>query len=974
MQKTTPSRTHHFAVCFLAASAILAASTALAANVIWRATPPTNAFSNASNWSGGTPAGNTIIFSGPSTITTVVNDINNLTVTGITIGSSAQTTTPYTINGPQPITLTPALDALEWASGNFTLGGQGTQTINAPLVFGTGNHIVQLPNLLSPTPPATLNLSGNVSRQAGSLTLVTRNTGIINTTGSGLTNTNGILGGWALVAEGTAPAAWATLNANNQIVPFTNYIPSNSAIDLSDPQFALGNISVNQLVNALNPGTIDVNSLSAGRNGATIKMSTNTNLRLGKIGGVYAYLGPLNIGTPGNIGTLTAGGAPDTSGELVFFGDTRLFAGADRIMVLATIADNGSGPVSVTAAGGVRLAGNNTYTGGTTITHGLIYAEHANAFGTGNVNILSGAQLRLADPGTFHNNFTIAGKGTSATNLRGVFQFQAEATIAGTVTLASTATMSGPGSISGKITGPGALSLDGSGVPWTQITLGNGPGSPMNDYRGDTTVYFGVITFAPGSHNVMPHGPGFGNLRLLDSIGSHLYLNGTTQTLNGFYGAWGNHVAGPTGSHLIVGDNNASSEFTGGIASDVKVTKIGNGTFTLSGQNTFTGPIVIEQGTLLIKRDDAIPNHGTVILGADTRSGTLDLGGFHPTVSSLSISGTGANNIIGNSSTVSLSTITFENGTSTYAGKIVHTLGAGNKGTGLTIRGGTLTLTGGESTYGGTTTMYAGTLLLNNTAGSATGFSSILINGGTLGGHGAMTQGVFAGFAAHTIAPSATLPTNSVGTLTLGRLTTKSFTTLAFNLNEPNSSNNDKLNVTNSNALTLNGGIIAINFPNTTAALGDYHIIQYNGAIQGAGLASLTLPPTVNNISYFLRTNHTPNHITLHVGILGDANDDGTVNFSDFIVLTQNFGQPGSWSNANFDNSSLTDFNDFITLSQNFGKSVGAAGLIISDEELAQFQSASQSFFAGTGIPEPTSLAILALAATASLLHRKRRD
>jgi hypothetical protein len=104
---------------------------------------------------------------------------------------------------------------------------------------------------------------------------------------------------------------------------------------------------------------------------------------------------------------------------------------------------------------------------------------------------------------------------------------------------------------------------------------------------------------------------------------------------------------------------------------------------------------------------------------------------------------------------------------------------------------------------------------------------------------------------------------------------------------------------------------------------------------------------------------------------MGDANDDGTVNFSDFIILSQNFGQSGTWSNANFNTDSIIDFTDFITLSQNFGKTIGAGNLTVTEEEIALFHSASQSFFASHGIPEPTSLALLTLGATL-LLRRKK--
>ena len=142
--------------------------------------------------------------------------------------------------------------------------------------------------------------------------------------------------------------------------------------------------------------------------------------------------------------------------------------------------------------------------------------------------------------------------------------------------------------------------------------------------------------------------------------------------------------------------------------------------------------------------------------------------------------------------------------------------------------------------------------------------------------------------------------------------------------------------------------------------------------VQGTGASSLTLPATANNIAYTLDSTHDPNFITLHRGFLGDANDNGIVNFDDFLILSQNFGQAGGWSQANFLSEPTVDFNDFLVLSQHFGESI-LPGSSVSAAEAAQFQAASSSFFAGTGVPEPTSLALLGIGAAALLARRRRQ-
>jgi autotransporter-associated beta strand protein len=341
---------------------------------------------------------------------------------------------------------------------------------------------------------------------------------------------------------------------------------------------------------------------------------------------------------------------------------------------------------------------------------------------------------------------------------------------------------------------------------------------------------------------------------------------------------------------------------------------------------------------------------------------THDLHGMSQTVGG--ITGTG---IINNSVAASPATLTV-NGTSTFSGSIQN--GAGVVAL-VKSTGGTLTLNNG-STYTGGTTITGGTLIANNNTGSATGSGAVTLNGGTLGGGGTISGAVIAGSAAHTIAPSATLAANSFKTLTLGPLTTNTNTTLSFNLVSPTKSlgQSDRILITTSNGLSVGAGT-KIQIANTitgASSLGYYKIIQYSGTTPN--LANFILPTAANNVVYTLESTHTAGFLELHRGFLGDANDDGTVNFSDFIVLSQNFGQSGGWDKANFDNSAVIDFNDFVTLSQHFGQTIGSGALEVTPEEIAMFQSASQSFFAGTGIPEPASLAILALAPV--LLLRRR--
>ena len=54
----------------------------------------------------------------------------------------------------------------------------------------------------------------------------------------------------------------------------------------------------------------------------------------------------------------------------------------------------------------------------------------------------------------------------------------------------------------------------------------------------------------------------------------------------------------------------------------------------------------------------------------------------------------------------------------------------------------------------------------------------------------------------------------------------------------------------------------------------------------------------------------------------GDANSDGEVNFADFLIMAENFGQSNdvAFADGDFDASGEIDFADFLILSDNFGK------------------------------------------------------
>ena len=57
-------------------------------------------------------------------------------------------------------------------------------------------------------------------------------------------------------------------------------------------------------------------------------------------------------------------------------------------------------------------------------------------------------------------------------------------------------------------------------------------------------------------------------------------------------------------------------------------------------------------------------------------------------------------------------------------------------------------------------------------------------------------------------------------------------------------------------------------------------------------------------------------------GIPGDADLDGQVQFTDFLLLSSNFGMPGEWGDGDFDDDGEVAFGDFLILSQHFNQSM----------------------------------------------------
>jgi fibronectin-binding autotransporter adhesin len=143
--------------------------------------------------------------------------------------------------------------------------------------------------------------------------------------------------------------------------------------------------------------------------------------------------------------------------------------------------------------------------------------------------------------------------------------------------------------------------------------------SSANDYTGNTTVTAGTLRL--GANNVIPHGAGgvAGNV----TVNGALDLNGKSDSINGLSGSGIIDNTGAATSTFTVGNNGQTTTFNGVIKSttgNVNLNKVGDGTLTLGGANTFTGAVAItaSTGTLVVGNVTPLNNVTGITMGGGT--------------------------------------------------------------------------------------------------------------------------------------------------------------------------------------------------------------------------------------------------------------------------------------------------------------------------------------------------------------------
>lgn len=628
---------------FLLASTFLVVAITANAQKTWEGSVD-NLWTTAGNWSpsGAPGAGADVIFDGTgANLNTTLNapfTLNKITFTA----DQADAVTINTTHTANRITFNPG-NVLSVAAGDHKIAGtgDGSSATARDLVFtGTGTSTYSL-NIAS---GASFEIAGRIG--AGGANQNTRNYTLAGGGTLIFSANNGGSGAWQLgnflINEGLLRLA-ATNAAGHSGNKFT--VASGAALELEGPSFGSGN------------GAQTISGTGIGGTGAIRSLS-----------GTNAF------GTTSNTGSLTLAA------------DSSIGVDADELSIGLAIGESGDSRALTKVGDGILVLGNaNTYSGATTVSAGVVVlgnslAHQNSALDTAN----STAGDTTNGLRTSVTTLTFGGL-TGGKNLANVFSTTdggysgVTALTLNTATGANhdysgniangaagmTLTKIGAGTqiLSGNNTYTGATTISagilqiGDGVSPTAGTLGNNSNtsvasgatlriSRMAGTGAQAYGYFGALS-GSGTVEIIDgarmdfraNQAGSGNLAF-DVDGRMGIRTGGTDNVtevrlgelsgNGFLLRGGNAGGAAT---VFIGEKNTSSTFSGNIQStELGVEKLGDGTLTLAGSNTYGGTTTISSGTLRLNGTHI--NGGAYTVGANGR-----LEGAGSTASAINVSG-----------------------------------------------------------------------------------------------------------------------------------------------------------------------------------------------------------------------------------------------------------------------------------------------------------------------------------------------
>jgi autotransporter-associated beta strand protein len=310
------------------------------------------------------------------------------------------------------------------------------------------------------------------------------------------------------------------------------------------------------------------------------------------------YVGASALATGGSISSFTQTG---TTYQVHTFRTT----GADTFTVSMapnTISGNmtGIGGLTKTGTGLVVLSGSNTFTGDTSVSAGILRVDNRDALSR---STYTGGSGSIAF-GSSATEATFGGiSGNAALNLTTTGSAAVALTVGGND--ANT-------TYSGAISGLGGIEKTGAGL----LVL-----SGSNSFTGQTGVSAGSLR--------IDNRDALAGSTFAGGAGSFAFGNGLTAVNFGGLGGSSNLALTNTSNAavaLTVGGGNASSSYSGVLSgAGASFVKVGTGTVTFDGANTFDGNTTIKAGRLALGAAGSLAS-GTIVVGdAASSNVVLDL-------------------------------------------------------------------------------------------------------------------------------------------------------------------------------------------------------------------------------------------------------------------------------------------------------------------------------------------------------------
>jgi autotransporter-associated beta strand protein len=527
---------------------------------------------------------------------------------------------------------------------------------------------------------------------------------------------NSTAGAYTLAANSGSAGNGSALGVSVSIV--------NNSLNTQTINAAL-NFSASRSIDAA-AGGIDIGGVISGLGGFA-KNGSNILTLMGNnsfTGDTTINTGTVEIGSPGRLGGGNYTGSISNSGELIYSGTNNqtlsgIISGTGALTLNAssrlTLSANNSftGNTTITAGtveiGAPGRLGQGDYLGSISSNGLLIYSGTSNQTlsgiisGTGALTHNATSRLTLSANNTFSGNTTITAGivEIGAPGRLGGGSYSANIAISGTLIYSGTNNQA----LSGSISGAGALTHNAS----SRLTL-----SANNTYTGNTTINTGTVEIGP------PGGLGGGNYtgRIINS-GELIYSGTANQTLSGIISGTG-ALTHNASSRLTLSANNT---YTGNTTIDAGIVEIGSAG-RLRGGN-YTGRIInsgelIYSGTNNQTLSGIISGTGALTHNASSRltlsanntytgDTTINTGLFEITTTGRLGGGNYSGNITNSGSLVFGS-----NSNQTISGLITGNGAITKNGSG------TLTLTGNNN-YSGNTTIYLGTLVIGNANAAGSG-------------------------------------------------------------------------------------------------------------------------------------------------------------------------------------------------------------------------------------------------------------